>query len=75
MPNRLHFPRRKDNLRLALLYMNGGSWNGRQLVDPDYIKEALSIQIENEYAPEQKDGKMWIRLSALGLQHTRCVQV
>lgn len=37
--------------------MNGGSWNGRQLVDPDYIKEALSVQIGNEYAPEQKDGR------------------
>ena len=50
------FSTTEDNLRLALLYMNGGSWNGRQLVDPDYIKEALSVQIENEYAPEQKDG-------------------
>ncbi|MEE0201630.1 hypothetical protein EAI28_22160 [Faecalicatena contorta] len=51
------FSTTEDNLRLALLYMNGGSWNGRQLVDPGYIKEALSVQIENEYAPEQKDGK------------------
>lgn len=51
------FSTTEDNLRLALLYMNGGRWNGKQLVSPEYIKEALSVQIENEYAPEQKDGK------------------
>lgn len=51
------FSTTEDNLRLALLYMNGGRWNGKQLVAPEFIKEALSVQIETQYAPEQKDGK------------------
>ena len=51
------FSTTEDNLRLALLYMNGGRWNGEQIVSEQFIKEALSVQIDNAYAPEQKDGK------------------
>jgi len=51
------FATTEDNLRLAMLYMNGGKWNGEQLVDSDFIKDALSVQINTEYAPEQKDGR------------------
>lgn len=51
------FSHTEDNLRLAMLYTNGGAWNGEQILDPDYVKAALSIQIENPYAPEQKDGR------------------
>lgn len=51
------FTTTEDNLRLALLYMNGGRWNGEQIVSEQFVKDALSVQIDNAYAPEQKDGR------------------
>jgi len=51
------FSHTEDNLRLAMLYCNGGSWDGEQILEPGFVKDALSVQIENPYAPEQKDGR------------------
>lgn len=51
------FARTEDNLRLAQLYCCGGSWNGEQILPREFVRSALSIQIENPYAPEQKDGR------------------
>lgn len=51
------FATTEANLRLAMLYAQGGKWNGEQIVPEDFIKSALSIHINNEYAPEEKDGK------------------
>lgn len=51
------FATTEDNLRLAQLYCNGGTWNGEQILSESFVKEALSVQIENPYAPEQKDGR------------------
>lgn len=51
------FARTEDNLRLAMLYVNGGCWNGEQILDQEFVQNALSIQIMNPYAPEQKDGR------------------
>jgi CubicO group peptidase (beta-lactamase class C family) len=51
------FARTEDNLRLAMLYVNGGYWNGEQILDPEFVQSALSVQIMNSYAPEQKDGR------------------
>ena len=51
------FARTEDNLRLAMLYAGDGCWNGEQILDPEFVHSALSVQIENPYAPEQKDGR------------------
>lgn len=51
------FSRTEDNLRLAMLYSSGGRWNNEQILDPDFVRSALSVQITNPYAPEQKDGR------------------
>lgn len=51
------FATTEDNLRLCLLYMYGGKWNGEQLIDPNYVQEALSVQISTADASEQKDGR------------------
>jgi CubicO group peptidase (beta-lactamase class C family) len=61
-PNRVDaepgtFARTEDNLRLAMLYSNGGCWNGEQILDREFVQSALSIQVKNPYAPEQKDGR------------------
>ena len=51
------FSKTEDNLRLAILYNNGGCWDGEQILDSEFVHDALSIQIMNSYAPEQKDGR------------------
>lgn len=51
------FATTEDNLRLALLYMNGGKWNGEQILDEEFVKAALSVHVVTSYAPEQKDGR------------------
>ena len=35
------------NLRLGMLYANGGKWNGKQIIDPEWMREATSLQVEN----------------------------
>lgn len=51
------FSRTEDNLRLAMLYCSGGRWNNEQILDPEFVRSALSVQVTNPYAPEQKDGR------------------
>ena len=51
------FARTEDNLRLAMLYLNGGRWNGQQVLPEDFVRSALSVHIGTADAPEQKDGR------------------
>ena len=51
------FTTTENNLRLAMLYTQGGRWNGRQIVPEQFIREALSVQVDTSYAPEQRDGQ------------------
>ena len=51
------FATTEDNLRLAMLYCNMGNWRGEQILDPDFVKDALSVQTPNPDAPEQRDGR------------------
>lgn len=50
------FATTEQNLRLAMLYLNGGKWNGEQILDEAFVRSALSVHISTEHAPEQKDG-------------------
>lgn len=50
------FATTEANLRLAQLYLNGGSWDGEQILEEAFVRAALSIHVSTEYAPEQKDG-------------------
>ena len=47
----------EDNLRLAMLYCQYGKWQGEQILNENFVKNALSVQINTEYAPEQLDGR------------------
>lgn len=51
------FSRTEDNLRLAMLYLQGGRWNGEQIVPEDFVRSALSVHVSTADAPEQKDGR------------------
>ena len=47
----------ENNLRLAMLYTQGGRWNGRQVLPESFVREALSVQADTSCAPEQRDGR------------------
>lgn len=38
----------EDNFRLMRLYMNGGKWNGEQILSEEYVKAAISKQIDTK---------------------------
>ena len=38
----------ENNLRLGMLYLQNGAWDGRQLIDPEWIRQATTKQIDNE---------------------------
>ena len=50
------FARTEDNLRLAMLYLNGGRWNGEQVLPESFVRAALSVHVSTADAPEQRDG-------------------
>jgi hypothetical protein len=45
----------ENNLRLGMLYVNEGMWDGEQIIDRQWIKDALSVQIDNSNWPGGKD--------------------
>ncbi len=54
------------NLKLGIFYLNKGFADGKQIIDPDWIKQATSKQIDSHDAPEIKDSfvgygwQMWM---------------
>jgi len=36
----------ENNLRLGLLYMNGGVWNGERILDADWVEDALTSRFD-----------------------------
>ena len=57
----------ENNLRLGLLYLNGGKWNGRQLLDPDWVRCATTKQSDNSNNGVHPDG-----VSGYGYQMWMC---
>lgn len=51
------FARTEDNLRLAMLYLNGGRWNDEQVLPESFVRAALSVHVSTADAPEQRDGR------------------
>jgi len=45
----------ENNLRLGMLYVNGGAWNGEQIIDRQWIADALSVHIDNSNMPGGED--------------------
>lgn len=47
-----------DMLKIARFTMNGGSWNGKQLLNREYIAKATSKLIDNDYLNEGLSNRM-----------------
>lgn len=50
------FSTTENNLRLAMCYLQGGKWNGEQVIPESYVRSALKVHTSTAHAPEQKDG-------------------
>lgn len=48
----------RDMLKIARFTMNGGSWNGKQLLNRDYVTTATSKLIDNDYLNEGLSNNM-----------------
>lgn len=46
--------RTEDLAKFGQLLSNGGVWNGKQLIQKEWIKEATAFQIKNSDEPEEK---------------------
>jgi hypothetical protein len=46
--------RTEDLAKFGQLLLNGGSWNGKQLIPKEWVKEATSFKIQNSDEPEEK---------------------
>lgn len=56
----------ENNLKLAMLYLNEGLWNKEQLLSRDFVREAMSIQVDNRNA-ESLEGS-----AGYGFQMWKC---
>ena len=57
----------ENNLRLGMLYLNGGKWNGKQLLDPEWVRCATTKQADNSNNGTHPDG-----VSGYGYQMWMC---
>ncbi|HWQ06508.1 MAG TPA: serine hydrolase [Feifaniaceae bacterium] len=46
------FATAEDNLRLMLLYSNGGTWEGTRILAEDFVRQAISPQIDSAVQAE-----------------------
>lgn len=67
----------EDNLRLMKLYADGGVWDGEQILAPEYVKAAISLQMslpsEARVNPPAKDKFCGLWLSDLDVSAQRCL--
>jgi CubicO group peptidase (beta-lactamase class C family) len=62
--------RTEDIARFGQLYLQKGSWNGRQLIPKDWIKQATSKQVSNDHESHAQIGIDWQQ--GYGYQFWRC---
>jgi CubicO group peptidase (beta-lactamase class C family) len=47
----------ENNLRLGLLYLNGGVWEGERIIDAEWIRKATSKRIDTDWLGGNIDGR------------------
>ena len=48
-----------DMIKLGELYVNGGNWNGRQIVSQDWVRESTAPQVTKDQRPDGPYGFFW----------------
>jgi CubicO group peptidase (beta-lactamase class C family) len=53
--------RPRDQLKLGQLYLSGGAWNGRRILDPEWVKQSLSVHssFEDRFGVDHQYGWGW----------------
>ncbi len=53
----------EDMAKFAELFLQGGKWNGKQIIDPSWVKEASTVKImQDPDAPQsKKDSSDWLQ--------------
>lgn len=53
--------RPRDQLKLGQLYLNGGMWNGKRIIDEDWVKQSLAIhsKFEDRFGVDHLYGWGW----------------
>ncbi len=62
--------RTEDIAKFGQLYLQGGKWNGKQLIPRKWVEEATSKQIDNDKEGHAKIGPDWVE--GYGFQFWRC---
>lgn len=65
--------RSRDMLKMGMLIMNKGQWNGEQLLPADFV-EAATMPIKNVYGPSHYGYFWWIDKIKLGEKEYLCKQ-
>ncbi len=48
-----------DSLKLAMLYAQKGKWNGQQILSPEWVAAASTLQAGNQDDPDDRYGYQW----------------
>lgn len=48
-----------DSLKLAMLYAQKGQWNGQQILSPEWVEAASTLQAGNQDDPDDRYGYQW----------------
>ena len=48
-----------DMVKLGELYVNGGNWNGRQIVSQEWVRESTALQVTEEQQADGPYGFFW----------------
>jgi CubicO group peptidase (beta-lactamase class C family) len=53
--------RARDQLKLGQLYLNGGTWNGRRVIDRDWVERSLAVygKFEDRFGVDHQYGWGW----------------
>jgi CubicO group peptidase (beta-lactamase class C family) len=53
--------RARDQLKLGQLYLNGGTWNGRRVIDRDWVAQSMTVHasFENRFGVDHQYGWGW----------------
>ncbi|MFR8316678.1 MAG: serine hydrolase domain-containing protein [Catenibacillus sp.] len=49
------FMKLTDMMKLGQVYLAGGRWNGRQLIDPSWVRESTSMQIDSRISQNHEN--------------------
>jgi CubicO group peptidase (beta-lactamase class C family) len=63
----------RDRARLGLLYLNGGCWNGRRVLDPEWVRTSLAPLRDRSASNSPDYGYLWWSQKGIGDMQGRLI--